>query len=162
MSQPVNINYKLANRFVLAHYGVLGMHWGHHLPGRNEASHNPKPRKVKADPHPDHVETSSLRKKPTSSLSTAQLKKINDRLQTERKNKELDPKGLSKGKKIALGIIAAAGTGATVYNLANSPAGTAAKKAGKSAALRIISKYVRSGTGRHVLSTTVKAAARHI
>lgn len=165
MPQPVNVNYKLANRFMLAHYGVLGMHWGQHLPGRKEASHNPtQPRRVtkmKADPHPDHVETSHLRRQPTSTLSTAQIKKINDRLQTEKKNRELNPKGLSRGKSIALGIIAAAGTGATVYNLANSQAGKAAKTAGQAAAMKILGGALR-GTGKHVLTATVKAAARHL
>lgn len=114
----------------LAHHGVLGMHWGKHLPGRTEASHNPRPHK-RSESHPDHTTVKELTRNPTRTLSTAELKKINDRKNTEQQYHKLNPTTVARGKKIALGLVAAAGTGATVYNLVKSPAGKAAVSAGQ-------------------------------
>lgn len=122
----------------LAHHGVMGMHWGKHLPGKTEASHNPKP--VKRPAHSDHVESRQLLQKKVHELSTPEIKKLNDRLQSEQKLSQLNPSSISKGKKITLGIIAAAGTAATVYNLINSPAGKAGIAAGKKAVEKLILK----------------------
>lgn len=126
----------------LAHYGVLGMKWGRHLPGRSEASRNPKtPRKVQfkntdtgattkkkypVNASTDHVESRELKARKTPELSNADIQKIVDRLQKEDKLKKLDPSSVDRGKKIALGVVAAMGTAATVYNLVDSKAGKAA------------------------------------
>lgn len=105
----------------LSHFGVLGMHWGIRKPSSQRELSS------------DHKDISSLRKKHPSELSTAELKKVNDRKQAEKKYKELNPDSISKGKKIAAGILAAAGTATTIYNLTNSPAGKAGLTKGKAA-----------------------------
>lgn len=133
----------------LAHSGVLGMHWGRHLAGRTEESHNPKPKKQskRVEAHQDHVDISNLRRNPTKTLSTAEIKKVNERLQTEKKYKDLDPKGLSKGAKILAGVVAAGGTAITVYNMYNSPAGKIARQKGgallEKAALKLATEIVK-------------------
>lgn len=43
----------------LAHFGVLGMHWGRHLPGRTETSHNGRNKHS----HPDYTPNQQLRDK---------------------------------------------------------------------------------------------------
>lgn len=116
----------------LAHHGVLGMKWGQHLAGRGGVTKAPKQEQRKV-PHPDHVERVNLARNKTHTLSTSEIKKLNDRLQTEKKYKELNPGTLSKGKKITLGIIAGIGTGVTLYNQVNSPAGKKAIAIGKKA-----------------------------
>jgi hypothetical protein len=62
----------------LEHTGVLGMHWGRHLPGRTEESHND-----------EHVKAHVLAKKPIHSLSNNELQTVNQRLQLEQQYKKL-------------------------------------------------------------------------
>lgn len=124
----------------LAHYGVLGMKWGRHLPGRTEPSHNPRVgRRIEA--HPDHAEAHTLKRNPTKSLSTAEIKKINDRLQTEKKYRELNPKGVDKGKAIVTATLATTALGVAVYSQLNSKAGKAGIKAGKAAVEAFKNRY---------------------
>lgn len=107
----------------LSHYGVLGMHWGFR-----------KPTDGGAEESADHKETSAIRKKPLSQLSTADIKKANTRAQAEKQFKELNPNSIAKGKKAAEGIFALAGTGASVaglYNFVKSPAGQGIVNFGK-------------------------------
>lgn len=123
MSDPKNVES------FLSHYGVLGMHWGRHGSGKSDSSKTFKdPRR--AEPHQDHKDIAALVRNKKSTLSTQELKKVNDRLQTEKKYKELNPHALSKGKKIAIGVIAG---GIVLYNQVNSPAGKAVVKTGKKA-----------------------------
>lgn len=103
----------------LSHFGVLGMHWGIRKP------------KSEAELSSDHKEVSALRKKKVSELSTAELKKVNDRKNAERQYKKLNPDSISNGKKAFAGIVAAGTTGVAIYNLVNSPGGKAAIKLGK-------------------------------
>ena len=91
----------------LYHYGVLGMKWG---------------QRKKRVPSEDHVKSRELRKKKTSEMSTAELKKLNDRLTAENNYKE----NLRKERnfkvtpsKVVTGVLAVAGTvtlAATRYN----------------------------------------------
>jgi hypothetical protein len=114
----------------LSHHGVIGMHWGRHLPGKTEASHNPSP--GKAPTHEDHSTAHDLAKKPIRTLSNHDLKTINSRFEMERKVSTLKSQSstLSKGQKKIAVILGIAGTATTIYNLANSPAGKSAIKAG--------------------------------
>jgi hypothetical protein len=114
----------------LAHFGVLGMKWGKHLPGR-EATSIRQPRRKEL--HPDHIEKQNLKRNGAKRLSTAEIKKVNDRIQAEQNYKKLSPGTVGKGKKIMLGLIAAAGTGVTVYNMVQSPAGKKAIEVGSAA-----------------------------
>ncbi len=135
----------------LAHFGVLGMRWGRRKPEsvrRESLSTYPG---NKNPSHPDHVYTHVLAKNPPRKLSTQELKTINDRLNTEQQYRRLNPTKLTKGKKIALGIIAAGTTATTAYNLINSPAGKAAILAGK--------KIFASKITPAVLETSIKIIA---
>lgn len=143
----------------LAHYGVLGMHWGRHLPGRTEKSHNPRPQK-RREPSPEHAEAHSLNKQPISTLSTAELRKVNERLQAEKKYKELNPSTVKKGHNAVKSIIAVGGTITAVAALSKTPAGQAAVKAGS----KFVSKLL-AGNGRHAVgyvAPVVKQAAKHL
>lgn len=134
----------------LRHHGVLGMHWGQHKAGTPAQIARAARQARRAEPHPDHVQRVELTRNKTHTLSTAELKKINDRLQTEQQYKKLNPSTLSRGKKVTLGVIAGIGTGITLYNNINSPGGKKAIAAGKKAYIGIAAKLAE---------TAVKSAA---
>lgn len=118
----------------LAHHGVMGMHWGQHL-ARGEGSATSSTRvtgaKKVVNLHEDHLKARELLAKKPSELSTSELKKLNDRQQSLKKYKELNPSTMSRGKKAVLGAVAVLGTGLTVYNQLNSPGGKKLMAVGK-------------------------------
>lgn len=140
----------------LAHYGVLGMKWGRHLPGRSEGSRKQqRPRKVpfkntetgettkKKYPRKastDHVQSRELKVKKTNELSNSDIQKIVDRLQKEDKLKKLDPSNVARGKKIVLGVVAATGTATTLYTFVNSPLGKASVARGAKIVAAVLKK----------------------
>ena len=77
----------------LQHVGILGMKWG-----KRKAS-------VESPKSDDHILTTGLRTKKINSLSNAELKKLNERLQLERNYKELVKKDVSPGQRIATEIL---------------------------------------------------------
>lgn len=77
----------------LYHWGIKGMKWG---------------QRKKRVPSEDHVKSRELRKKKTSEMSTAELKKLNDRLTAENNYKENLRK--ERGFGVVAGVLAAAGT----------------------------------------------------
>lgn len=115
------------------HYGVKGQKWGVRRATKVRAS---------ANSSEDHILKKAAKKTPISQMSTAQLKKVNERMQAEKTYRELTSKGglnkIKKGTAIVGTITAAATAGATIYNLVNSPAGKAAVIVGK----RAINKYI--------------------
>ena len=95
----------------LAHYGVPGMKWGKRK--------NPRPRSQ------DAAKVARLRERAKSnglqSLENKEIQKVNDRLQLEKKYKDLNPSVISKGQaKVAI-IVGVAGTAAAVYSLKDNP-----------------------------------------
>ncbi len=103
----------------LTHYGVKGMKWGVIRSKRSKQTNQSD----------DHKDSRVSRKKKTAAMSNAELKRLNERLQLERSNRDLQSRGALQ--KIKVGT-AAAGTvlaiGATVntaISFANSPAGKA-------------------------------------
>ena len=110
------------------HYGVKGQKWGVRRATKVRAS---------ANSSEDHILKKAAKKTPISQMSTAQLKKANERIQAEKTYRELTSKGglnkIKKGTAIVGTITAAATAGATIYNLVNSPAGKAAVIVGKRA-----------------------------
>lgn len=138
------------NKF-LAHHGVMGMHWGQHS-ARSEGSATPPTRvtgaKKVVNLHEDHLKAKELLAKKPSELSTSELKKLNDRQQSLKKYKELNPSTMTRGKKAALGAIAVLGTGLTVYNQLNSPGGKKLLAVGKvgyeKAVLKVAERIVAS------------------
>ena len=101
----------------LEHAGVKGMKWG--------------VRKSRRSPSSDASEVKTLKKKKRYELSNAELKRVNERLQLEKKLKDLNPSSVKRGKTAVTGVIAAAGSAAALYNLVKSPAGQAAIATGK-------------------------------
>lgn len=105
----------------LEHFGVLGMHWGRHLPGKGDrttASNRKKP-SFPRDTHPDHRQAHTLQVKDTHRLSNTEIKKVNDRLSLEKKLDDLrhEQSTLAKGQKhikTVLGLVATAGAAAGV------------------------------------------------
>jgi hypothetical protein len=105
----------------LAHYGVLGMHWGVR---KNKTSKLPA--------HPDHADAHSLDRKPINQLSNAEIKKLSERNQLEEKllKSRAARSKIKKGEnhvKAVLGIAgtatAAAALGARSYAFIKSPEG---------------------------------------
>ena len=93
----------------LQHYGVLGMHWGHR---RGSISRSIKARKKAAKAKKEaerarqeaalskeHKEKMRIKSKKISEMSNAELKTVNERLQLEKKYKELATEDLSRGQK---------------------------------------------------------------
>ncbi len=93
----------------LYHYGVLGMKWGvRRSPSQLGHKIRIKRKKKPSEPvHEDYKKAHS--KKKVSSMSDAELRNRNNRLQMERQYAQLTEKK-SKGKKIVSGIITTAGT----------------------------------------------------
>ena len=75
---------------VLMHFGVKGMRWG----VRNAESK----KRIAREESEDYSSTKNLRKQPVSTLSNAELKKINERIQLEQTYKQLTAKDVSKGR----------------------------------------------------------------
>lgn len=75
---------------VLMHFGVKGMRWG----VRNAESR----KRIAREESEDYSSTKNLRKQPVSTLSNAELKKINERIQLEQTYKQLTAKDVSKGQ----------------------------------------------------------------
>lgn len=106
----------------LSHYGKKGMKWGvRHQVGANG--------RVSRTVSEDHKHTRELAAKKPSEMSTAELKRVNERLQLERTNRDLQSRGalqkIKTGTAIAGTILAAAGTVNTAIQFAKSPAGQA-------------------------------------
>lgn len=140
----------------LAHYGVLGMHWGRHLPGRTEASHNPRPTK-RTTVSPEHAEAHKLTRHPLSSLSTEEIRKVNKRLQAEQDYKRLNPTTVKKGHDAVKAVLAIAGTATAAAALSKTPAGKVAIGVGKG----FLGKFL-AGNGKHVAVAIAKSTAKHL
>jgi hypothetical protein len=108
----------------MEHSGVKGMHWGVRKAPRQSSS--------------DFKKTSNLRNRKTRELSNKQLQSVNARINMEQQYRRLNPTKIKTGQNMAKGIIAALGTAASLYTLANSPAG----KAGIAAAKKMLVKKV--------------------
>lgn len=105
----------------LAHYGVVGMKWG------------VRRARGSVTPSEDHSESRANMKKQPKELSSKELKRLNERLQLEKTNRELRGKGslakVKKGTAVAGTILAVGATANQAIQFANSPAGQAIKNA---------------------------------
>jgi hypothetical protein len=102
----------------LEHHGIKGMKWG----VRRKVGKGG--RVVKSAESVDHRTTKDLRGKKAPQLSNMQLKKINERMNLEKKFSEMNPTAAAKGKKFAdemfKNVVGAAGT-AGVVKIATNP-----------------------------------------
>lgn len=97
----------------LYHYGRLGMKWGRRKSrsggGRSLITiRRVVVKKPKEDHEDDINERDSLKKKSVNQLSTADLKKLNNRLQMEKQYKDLTKKELSPGRKFVTDVVGSA------------------------------------------------------
>ena len=121
--------------YYLAHHGVKGMRWGIR-------------KKQEAPSHEDYTKAHS--KKSVQSMSDAELRARNNRLQMEQQYANLTAKKSSAGKKFVTGVLVAAATSvATAY---------ATKYMKKGA------EFIESKEGRQVIKSKIAAVgvAAHI
>lgn len=133
----------------LAHYGVLGMQWGKHLPGRGE---NGVPRRQPVPKSEDHIKARILNSKPKSALTNSELKVLNERLQLEQTNSKLKGNSsqlakIKKGNDTIKTLIGVGTTLGVVYGL------TQKTSIGKKIVSNLIDQY-----GKTVLDVTLKGA----
>ena len=106
----------------LKHYGVKGQKWG------VVRDRGPNGR-VKKTVSSDYQESRVSKKKSQSEMSNAELKRLNERLQLEKTNRELQSRGslqkIKAGTQAAGTILAVGATVTTAYNFVKSPAGQA-------------------------------------
>ena len=92
----------------IRHYGVKGMKWG-------VIKSKTTGRRRKNPSSEDHNESRALKKRKLRTLSNAEIAKVNKRLQLEQNYRKLNPGHVARGKALAKGIIATAGTAASLY-----------------------------------------------
>lgn len=120
------INNKLAEN-TLSHFGVQGMKWG-----VRKASEK-KNGKSKPAPSSEYTQSRALKKRSVKTLTNAEIKALNQRMQLEKTLKELNPSAITRGSNIAKGVLATATTISSIYALTNSPLGKSIKSAVKGA-----------------------------
>lgn len=123
---------------ILAHHGILGMRWGVRRkegPGgtvseTSAASRSKASRlKEKAEASTDYSKSRELKTKAAKTLTNAEIKALNERLQLERTLSQLRPDTLNKGMDRAKTVLAIGTTMASIYAVSQTPLGTAIKNA---------------------------------
>lgn len=115
----------------LYHVGIMGMHWG----VRRASGGSSKPKTPTSD---DHKAVRELTKKGLSKLSTADLKKINERMQSENTFKNLNPSKMKKADNFIKKVLAVGATVAAVHTFVTSPFGQAVIKTVKSKVVKTV------------------------
>lgn len=101
----------------LAHYGKVGMKWGRR---RRADAHTINLLRKQANSE-DHNAAHDLKGKSLNSLSNAQIKTINSRMQLETTYKNLTAKPPTKGERFIKNLLKHGTTAQSVYSLATSP-----------------------------------------
>lgn len=115
----------------LAHHGVKGMKWGTRK-GSTSSPHPPSDDHITVEAHKAKIKSSGVK-----ALSNDELNKVVERMNLEQRHRDLVDKQPSKFTHVEKGdahvkkVLKVGKTMADIYNLANSPAGKAAKVAVK-------------------------------
>lgn len=106
-----------------AHYGKMGMHWGRRSGGTTTTTTTTSTTSSSASktPSSDHQQAQELKTRKLSTMSNAEVKTLNTRMQLELAYKSLNAKPASKTEKFIKKVLGHADTAQKVYNLANSP-----------------------------------------
>lgn len=100
----------------LSHAGIKGMKWGVRRYQNKDGSLTPAGRKRYNSMSDDAKTAYNLKQKKVSSMSNAELKKLNERIRLEQEYSRLNPSTINKGLKVAAGVAAGLGTVAGLYN----------------------------------------------
>lgn len=114
---------------ILIHHGIKGMKWGSSKDSSSSSASKPT---ASADHIVAEGHKSKLREGGIKTLSNAELKTLNERMQLEATHRNLSgqtPTKFEKGHGHVKKILSTTKTLADIYNTVNSPAGKALKKA---------------------------------
>ncbi len=114
----------------LQHYGIRGMKWGVRRFQNPDGSLTPagKERYRKKGYSYDYITARSLKGKGYKKLNDRELKRVVNRLDFEKRFRELSVNEYAKGMEVAKLILSAGTTIAGIYGLSQSPLGKAMKK----------------------------------
>jgi hypothetical protein len=93
----------------LQHYGILGMKWGVRRSQAQLDRAGGRTKKRRAEAHEDSKTAKALKKRKLRTLSNAEIRKLNERLQLERQYRELTKRKAAVGKKTANKILSRIG-----------------------------------------------------
>jgi hypothetical protein len=110
----------------LAHYGILGMHWGVR---RSVGSNGKITSKKESEGSEDYQKSRKLKSKGSKNLSTQELKELTTRLELEKKYKDLKPSKYKKGMNFVKAVSVTGASVASLYGLSKTPLGQDVKKA---------------------------------
>lgn len=137
---------------VLVHYGIPGMKWGRRKAGTGKPSSHKKGDGPKsADAEEAHSKKAQAKEKGVHSLSNAELKKVNERLNLEQNYARLaaEKTKLDKGHAAVKSALAVVATAGAVYTALNSPMFKAGKAILDAQFAGAIDAAIPAGTGAH-------------
>ena len=97
----------------LYHYGVPGMKWG--VRRSQKQLSRIESRSKKSNWSDDATTAAKIKTKKVSQMTNAELRKLNDRKELERKYNQLNPNAVKKGMAVAGAIAGTLGTVAAIY-----------------------------------------------
>jgi len=122
---PIESLYHEEVEATLAHFGIMGMHWGHR---RGSSSKQSKSSTKKGPASADYTTARELRSKGSKQLSNKELQAVAQRLQLEKQLRDLNTSDYTKGLDIVKGITGVGMTVASLYALSTTPLGQAVTK----------------------------------
>lgn len=135
---------------VLSHHGTKGMKWGVRKSGSSGGGGGSPKGEIKK-PSKDAAEVQNLRSKSAKELSSADLKKVNERVNMEQKFRQLNPSKIDKGHNQVKYLLTFVATGLAIHKAFTSDAGKAAITKGQ--------KFLAGDIGKKVAADAAKKAA---
>lgn len=149
---------------VLAHHGIKGMRWGQRKAGTGKASSHKKAEAPKsADAEEAHGKKAQAKEKGVHTLSNAELKKVNERLNLEQNYSRLvtEKSKLDKGHAAVKTALALTATAASVYAALNSPMFKAGKLLLDTQLKGALDAAIPAGKGTHrIVEEAIGAASK--